>query len=490
MSESAPGGAWSVAFRQGRGERPYQEDDFGIVGGTFGGDETPPELLMVLADGMGGEVGGARASRSVVRAFLGRFGEVEGPTTVRLHECLHEANRDLHDQVAVDPELDGMGSTVVAAVYDGRDVSWLSVGDSPMWLFADGRLTRLNADHSMAPVLDRRVERGEMSREEALSDGTRHMLRSAVTGHEVEKVDCDRHSCRLGQGDYLLVASDGLETLTEEDIAYYLESANGNAEAAADALYSAVQAEGRLNQDNVTFLLLAGREHTAAPAESDRTMPALVPLPAPAVRKRESAIPLIPRGGIASLLAVGGLMLAIALTWWSQFDSSRKEPAAEPRQDSTTQAPAPAADGSQALPEAPDKAEEAVPVDPGAPAVQPRPQDFETVDPAADAPADPPAPRADSVTNQGQEEPPTEREQESADTGDTAETRLPEPGIQSEPHDPESPAPATGDVETGEQPEPGDPSAPRTSKASGATTPGESTTPALVNPHESEPAAE
>ena len=183
-------------------------------------------------------------------------------------------------------------------------------------------------------------------------------------------------------------------------------------------MYSAVQAEGRPNQDNVTFLLLAGREHTAAPAESDRTMPALVPLPAPAVGKRESAIPLIPRGGIASLLAVGGLMLAIALTWWYQVDSSRKEQAAEPRQDTTTQAPAPAADGSQALPEAPDGAEEAVPVDPEDPAVQPQWQDFGTVGPTAEAPTTPPASLADSVTKEGQEEPPTEREQEPADTRD------------------------------------------------------------------------
>lgn len=460
MSEPAPGGAWSVAFRQWRGERPYQEDDFGIVGGTFGGDETPPELLMVLADGMGGEVGGARASRSVVRAFLGRFGEVEGPTAARLNECLYEANRDLHDQVAVDPELDGMGSTVVAAVYDGHDVSWLSVGDSPMWLFAGGRLTRLNADHSMAPVLDRRVERGEMSREEALSDGTRHMLRSAVTGHDVEKVDCNRHSCRLGRGDYLLVASDGLETLAEEDIAYYLESANGNAETAADALYSAVQAEGRRNQDNVTFLLLAGRERTAARVESGRTMPALVPRPAPAVRKREPATPRVPRGGIASLLAVAGLVLAIALTWWYQADSSRKASSTEPRLDTTTVAPAPAVDGSRTLPEAPDGAEEAVPVDPGDPAAQSLQQGPGTAAPTAgDASPGP----GESTMERQPEAPAAERAAEGADARD---------------------------AEAMEHPASADLSEPRTPETSGATTPGGSTTPASSPPSEPEPAAE
>lgn len=249
---------WSLAFRQWQGARRYQEDGFGTLPDDTAGEGRVPALLMVVADGMGGEVGGAAASRCVVQAFLRRFGEAEGAAGARLDACLDAASRNLRARVRADPRLDGMGSTVIAAVYDGWSLSWLSVGDSPMWLFAGGALTRLNADHSMAPVLDRLAGVGELSREEALSDRRRHMLRSAVTGPAPDLVERARCPCRLGPGDCLLLASDGLQTLSEARIAGLLDAARGGAEAAADALMSAVRAAGRPNQDNVTFLLLAG----------------------------------------------------------------------------------------------------------------------------------------------------------------------------------------------------------------------------------------
>ena len=165
-----------------------------------------------------------------------------------------------------DPGLDGMGCTVVAALYDGRGVSWLSVGDLPMWLFADGRLERLNADHSMAPVLRRMVETGELSAEDARRDSRRNMLRSAVTPESPELVDSAFRSCRLGPADYLLIASDGLETLSEAEIAQALRAARDDPEQAADSLFSAVRAAAGPRQDNMTFLLLSGESDPAGRA--------------------------------------------------------------------------------------------------------------------------------------------------------------------------------------------------------------------------------
>ena len=399
MGESGSGSAWSVAFRQWRGERPYQEDDFGIVGGNFGGEEAVPELLMVLADGMGGEVGGATASRSVVRTFLGRFGETEGAATARLNECLDAANRFLYDQVSDNPELDGMGSTVVAAVYDGRSVAWLSVGDSPMWLYTEGRLTRLNADHSMAPVLDRMVGIGELSREEALSDGTRHMLRSAVTGLDVDLVDCARRPCRLEQGDCLLVASDGIETLAEEEIERCLRATNGDAEASADALFSAVQSAGRSNQDNVTFLLLAGRDHTTPRPESDRTVSALVPVPALPAPKLKSKSPIFPRRGVAVLLVAAGLVLGVGLLSWGPGDPSAPEPTPAPSPEPAAVVREPVADDSQAPPATAGAVEETTAAETAEPAARSPIQNPETVDtPTPDAPGPSPAASAESTT--------------------------------------------------------------------------------------------
>lgn len=247
---------WALTVRQWQGARRYQEDDAGNLRDDAPGEGQRPALLMVLADGMGGEVGGATASRCVVRSFLCGYGEAQGGTAARLEACLEAATRALRERVRTDPRLEGMGSTVVAAVYDGQSVWWLSAGDSPMWRFAGGQLERLNADHSMAPVLDRLAEVGELTRDEALGDRRRHMLRSALTGEEVELVDRAHRVCRLAPGDYLLLASDGLQTLSEGRIAALLGSVTGGVEAVADALLAAVRAAGRPHQDNVTFLLL------------------------------------------------------------------------------------------------------------------------------------------------------------------------------------------------------------------------------------------
>lgn len=315
MTEPEAMSRWPVACRQWQGARPYQEDDyeFRVLAGEPGGEGGAPALLMVLADGMGGEVGGATASHSVVQAFIHHFPETRGAIGARLNECLDAANHGLHAEITADPRLDGMGCTVVAAFYDGRSLAWLSVGDSPMWLFTGGRLTRLNADHSMAPVLDRLAEIGELSPEEARGDRKRNMLRSAVMGRKVEFVDCAHRSCRLGPGDYLLLASDGLQTVADHDLERWLHVTNGGVEAAADALLSAVQAAAAPGQDNVTFLLLAG---ATEPAPARTTLgpvpPALGSVPAPDTGRSK---PLLRWGAAASGLATA-LGLAFWLGWW------------------------------------------------------------------------------------------------------------------------------------------------------------------------------
>ena len=331
MSEHLPPVGWSVARRQGQGARAYQEDDLRVVEPAFGEDSARPGVLLVLADGMGGEVGGAQASRLVVESFAHRFGQLQGTTDERLNACLDAASGALAAQVREDPELDGMGSTVVAVLYDGEGVSWLSVGDSPMWLFTGGRLTRLNADHSMAPVLDRMVEQGELSPEEALHDRRRHMLRSAVTGHPVERIDCEQRSFRLGRGEYLVVASDGLETLSFDHIERLLGKAKGNSEAAAQALMSAVEAADHPYQDNVTVLVLAGEEG------GERRFPPGPELEAGTARRATGRIPYLPGAArvIVPALLVVGLLVVIGLILWETLEPEKS--AVESSPDVTSQ---------------------------------------------------------------------------------------------------------------------------------------------------------
>lgn len=316
MNEPASRSAWSVEPGQWQGARSYQEDDYGYGQVEFGSTGKTPAVLMVLADGMGGEAGGATASRCVVEAFMHGIRESEGESETRLDACIAAANREVRARVDADPELEGMGSTVVAVVYDGRSVTWLSVGDSPMWLFTGGRLQRLNADHSMAPVLDRMAELGELTREEALSDGTRHMLRSAVTGSELDLIDRGHRPCCLAEGDFLLLASDGIETLSQEEIELRLGSAHGAVRTTADALLSAVKAAAKPHQDNVTFLLLAGEGHAAHRTERLNRTPAKVARPFWQAAHRSVVV--------ALFLGVG--LLLGSLMWWGLREPSEVMP--------------------------------------------------------------------------------------------------------------------------------------------------------------------
>ena len=131
-----------------RGGRDYQEDAFQIKSYREGDNNV---LLLVLADGMGGHVGGARASELAVTNFVACFDRTEGVIARRLRESLDAANSAIADAAAADLRLSEMGCTVVACVVDGDQAHWISVGDSLLWCLRDGQLMRLNADHSMRP---------------------------------------------------------------------------------------------------------------------------------------------------------------------------------------------------------------------------------------------------------------------------------------------------------------------------------------------------
>ena len=87
--------------------------------------------VLLLADGMGGHVSGDTASRMVIKTFVETYHDTEGPTTDRLRDCLTAANHALAEATDENPELTGMGSTVVAAVISQHGLDWISVGDSP-----------------------------------------------------------------------------------------------------------------------------------------------------------------------------------------------------------------------------------------------------------------------------------------------------------------------------------------------------------------------
>ena len=147
-----------------------------------------------------------------------------------------------------------MGCTLVACAVVGDECDWISVGDSLLWSLAGEELLRLNADHSMRPVLENLVADGRMTPEELAKDRSVHHLRSAVTGEELALVDTGNGPRRLSVGDRIILASDGLLTLSTPEIARVCEG-RATAAGAVSTLLQRVEHAGRSNQDNTTVIV-------------------------------------------------------------------------------------------------------------------------------------------------------------------------------------------------------------------------------------------
>lgn len=234
-----------------RGARDIQEDDLGFIDGATldPGGEHP---VAVVADGMGGHANGDVASRHAVRAFIIAYAGT-GHVRDRLRAALDRANQAITSAVREDPARDGMGTTLVAAALTTDGLEWISVGDSPLFLYRDGILKRLNDDHSMVPVIAalREVD------PDAADGMNPHELRSALVGSEISKVDASRMPELVRPGDLVLLASDGLATLDEDETVGIIErSRSGGPAAVKDALLAAVEARAHPTQDNLSVAVL------------------------------------------------------------------------------------------------------------------------------------------------------------------------------------------------------------------------------------------
>lgn len=237
------------------GARSRQEDSFSIVTGkdaTIG-----PWLSLIVADGMGGHAAGDVASSMVTEVFEEALCSAPVLDPNLLTRSLSRANQKIKAVMDQYPETTGMGTTLVATLISEQRFDWVSVGDSAMYLLRNRVLRRLNADHSMAGALDQMVASGRMTKEEADSEPNRHILRSSISGDQIDLVDTATKEHFLQEGDTLILASDGLEVLPELDIAnivtkYHSEGAH----AIVAALLEKVRDMSLPNQDNITIVVL------------------------------------------------------------------------------------------------------------------------------------------------------------------------------------------------------------------------------------------
>ncbi len=232
------------------GERERQED--AIASAALGRHGT---VALVLADGMGGHAGGDVAAKLATRTVLAHLGAGSKPPAEKLHSALAAANDAINRAILSNPELDGMGCTLVAATISRGRLRWISVGDSVLFLLRGERLSRLNADHSMRSILNDLVARGQLDMADAAHDPRRNALRSAVSGQEIDLVDAPDTDIVLKDGDLVLIASDGVETLEDAEIAdIAARAASHGPQRVVDVLLEEISARCTRHQDNASAL--------------------------------------------------------------------------------------------------------------------------------------------------------------------------------------------------------------------------------------------
>lgn len=215
-------------------------------------------ILVILADGMGGHTSGEIASKLATNSFDVAFKTYPSESvTAKLTASLYQANNDLAKRINNEPNLNGMGSTLIGAYIDKDGLNWISVGDSLLYLFRGRKLWRLNADHSMGSLVDESYRLGKISKQEADNYPNRNALRSAVMGEEITLIDSPKNPMQLYSGDVVIISSDGLQTIDERAIESTVDvMSSSSAKKIALSLLEQVKERNRPKQDNVTIQVI------------------------------------------------------------------------------------------------------------------------------------------------------------------------------------------------------------------------------------------
>ncbi|MGY4708381.1 PP2C family protein-serine/threonine phosphatase [Mycolicibacterium sp. CBM1] len=203
--------------------------------------------LLALADGMGGHAAGEVASQLVI-ASLAHLDDDEpgGDLLSKLDEAVRDGNSAIAAHVEMEPELEGMGTTLTAILFAGNRLGLVHIGDSRGYLLRDGELTQITKDDTFVQTL---VDEGRITAEEAHSHPQRSLIMRALTGHEVEPTLIMREA---REGDRYLLCSDGLSDPVSHDTILEALQIPDVAESADRLIELALRGGG---PDNVTVVV-------------------------------------------------------------------------------------------------------------------------------------------------------------------------------------------------------------------------------------------
>ena len=211
-------------------------------------------MLLVVCDGMGGAKSGNIAStlavdvftQEVKRSYKASMDQhrVDG----MLRDAVKLANFTVYDQAQQFPEFDGMGTTLVAALIKGRTTTIVNVGDSRAYCINTEGISQISEDHSLVQMM---VNRGELTPELAKNYPGKNFITRAIGTDPV--VMCDIFHANVTKGDFILLCSDGLSNVMDDQEILFEVAHGVNKQHCCQRLLNIAVSRGA--PDNVTSVL-------------------------------------------------------------------------------------------------------------------------------------------------------------------------------------------------------------------------------------------
>ena len=234
---------WGITHRGA--VRKQNQDSFSIKKLEDG------RVIGLVCDGMGGALAGNVASSMAVDLFMENFLSAAADTEdrERMQHAAALANEQVFQRSTQDPECMGMGTTLVAALAGEHSATVINEGDSRAYHISPTGISLVTRDHSLVEDL---VRRGDLTREEAKHHPNKNLITRALGAEPVLMTDC---FCQeLAEGDYLLLCSDGLSNVVEEQEMLYEVIHGGEDDTCCQRLLEIALERGA--PDNVTVVLI------------------------------------------------------------------------------------------------------------------------------------------------------------------------------------------------------------------------------------------
>ena len=218
---------------------------------VYSSDETVGNLknVYIVADGMGGHQAGDYASKCTVETMVREIKGCFEQSPIRiLSRAIRIANDQVRRKAREDENLYGMGTTVVAATVLGKYLQVANVGDSRLYIINE-EVRQITRDHSLVEEM---VRMGGLDREAARNHPDKNIITRAIGARDTIEIDFFHEE--LKSGDLILMCSDGLTNMLEDEEIGRILKTPGTIEERAERLIDAANQNG--GRDNIAVILI------------------------------------------------------------------------------------------------------------------------------------------------------------------------------------------------------------------------------------------